>query len=169
VPEEALSSSTFHPNYSTLLPGITTSPEKEKAQTLLRSILEMNETWLTQIHKKFHVLLDVSGEEANRTTEKINDVVGTFSAQSSVALEAGLQKLNTSIPLCDQLISGIAFWTICTICLVVGLVYLEVSFRIRRRSRGRERGTTRGRRRGKGDQTRRTAGSEVPGTDQKGS
>jgi hypothetical protein len=147
--DQNLSSNTFHLRYAETLAEVKQKGGEflYRGLGMLDYISEANQTLLVEIRNAFRLMMEFSANapgSANQTVENVNAVIDRFVNQSTGILDVGLKKLNTSVTkcvyaplknaICDSLISGIAFWTICTICLIVGVFYLEVSLCVRRRS-----------------------------------
>jgi hypothetical protein len=143
---ETLASSTVHYSYDTLLPGIA-DPKAEA----MKAFIEAKDTeLLTPIRAKF---VDVIGfgtrvvGQVNNTVADVKFLIDDTIQKVTVNINNGVNGL-TCEPLkciwaplknvlCGNFISGIAFWITSTMCLAVGILWLEASLSARRRSMGK--------------------------------
>jgi hypothetical protein len=140
---EELSSSVIHFKYDTLLPSIPHATagamqafiEAQDAERLV-SIREDFEDVLgfgTRVVGRVNHTLTIVKELVNATValvrENMNDGLDGLTCVPVKCLWSPVKNL-----LCANFLSGAAFWVLSTMCLIVGIVWLEMSLCLRRRS-----------------------------------
>jgi hypothetical protein len=144
-----LTPNAFHNDFATLLPSIggRYPGEGERVRGMEEYILAKNISHLQAIRDDFRISMGFGtavGPRLNATLESITTVLDDFEEKGNEQLSAGLAKIDTRlvrclyVPLkniiCDSFVSGLAYWTVATICVIVGILVLEVGLCIRRRS-----------------------------------
>jgi hypothetical protein len=141
--EGNLSVEAFHYQYDETLKSIT-HPE---ASTMLELILAANLTRLEPIRNKFTGVLDFGRSVTPRSqnmSQNLQNLLEVFQQNAVAQLTSSIDNITCRITkciwspikngLCADFLAGVAFWTVSTICLIIGLFWLETGLCLRRRS-----------------------------------